>query len=354
MEKEEKKEIQKEKKSKKGLIVGIIIALLLVIIGVLVYFLLFKDSITINTNGGKVTTNIEVKDGEIVTLPVIEKEGYKVVAYVNENNKIVRKGTKVSKKSKITPVYVQDNAELVTVTFYDGEEILEKVELLKGSNLLLPIDPVKEGMVFGGWALDNDIMLIGEPVVNDNLILNAIWISNDKEMVTVTIMSDNKELGKYKQEKGTKLKLPSATKKEGMVFEEWRDDDGNTVTNETILEKDLVIRAYFAKYNCPENCVVNSDGKTCSKTETKDKESKKVCPDNSFEYYGNCITLKGAGDARIRQCAAGLEFGNKEVYYKDYCAKVVQRVTKKTCPSGFKEAGDKCKKTTTINCTKEA
>ena len=186
-------------------------------------------------------------------------------------------------------------------------------------------------------------MLIGTPSVDTDLILRAVWITKEKEMVTVTILSsdDNKVLGTYKQEKGSNIKLPSPTKKEGMVFEGWMDSDGNMVTSETILEKDITIHAVFAKYNCPENCEVNTDSKTCSKKETKNKETKKTCPSGAFEYYGNCITLKGAGDARVRQCAAGPEFGNKEVYYKDYCAKVVSKVTKKVCPSGYKEDGDK-------------
>ena len=343
----------KEKlKNKKGLIIGIVIAVLLIIIGVLSYFLFFGDKVTINTDGGKVVSNIEITDGEITTLPVIEKEGYEVVAFVDENNKIISKGTKVSKNPTIKPVYVKKGTEKVHVKFYDGEKLLYDLSLAKGSNLLLPIDLEQSGFTFGGWRFENNVMLIGNPVINEDISLYAVWISEGKEMVTVTIMSDSTVLGKYQQEKGSNLRLPSPTKKEGYVFEEWQDAEGNVVTSETIIEKDITIHAVFAKYNCPENCEVNADGKTCSKKETKNKETKKVCPSGAFEYYGKCITLKGAGDARVRQCAAGPEFGNKEVYYKDYCAKVVQRVTKKTCPSGYKEDGDKCTKTTTVNCTK--
>ena len=343
--------MEKEEKKKKKFIYPIIILVLLIIIGILLYFLLFANKITIHTDGGKVVTDIEIKDGEIVTLPVIEKEGYKVVAYINENNQIIRKGTKINKGSKITPVYVNDEAELVTITFYNGNEIFEKVELAKGSNLLLPVNPEKEGMIFGGWISENDMMLIGEPIVSENLILKAVWISNEKEMVTVTIISDNKELGKYKQEKGSKIKLPSPTKKEGMVFEEWQDEKGNTVTNETILEKDIIIHAFFAKYACPEDCIVNSNGKTCTKTTTADKVSKTTCPDGAFIYYGKCITMKGAVSANIRQCDG--DMSGKETYYNNYCVKVVQKVTKKVCPDGFTENNGICQKATIINCTKE-
>ena len=343
-----------EKKKNKKLIYIIIVIILLIIIGILSYFVLFNEKYEINTDGGTVISNIEITDGEITTLPVIEKEGYDVVGYVNENNQLVKKGTKVKKGGKIKPIYVKKDTIKVNVTFYDGEEIYQKIELAKGNTLILPVDPIKDGFIFGGWILNNSNMLIGTPIVNEDLILKALWITKDKEMVTVTIVSsdDNKILGTYKGEKGSKINLPSPTKKEGMVFEEWKDNKDNIITSETILENDITIHAVFAKYNCPDNCEINPDGKTCTKTETKNKETKKTCPSGAFEYYGNCITLKGAGDARVRQCAQGPEFGNKEVYYKDYCAKVVQKVTKKVCPSGYKENGDKCTKNTTINCTK--
>ena len=347
-------EEKKEKKSKKGIIIAIIITILLIIIGVLSYFLFFGEKITINTDGGKLVQNIEIKDNEITTLPVIEKEGYKVVAYVNENKKIVKKGSKVTSKTKITPVYVKDDEELINVIFFDGEEEILKLTIAKGMELILPEDPVKEGYTFGGWKLENDMILIGNPLVDTDLKLSAIWISNDKEMVTVTIISNNQDktvLGKYKQEKGSKLYLPSPTKKEGMVFEEWKDDNDNMVTNETILEDDIIIHAVFAKYTCPDDCKVNDDGKTCTKTETKGKETKKVCPDGAFEYYGKCITMKGAVSANIRQCDG--DMSGRETYYNNYCVKVLQKVTKKVCPSGYKEDGDSCKKETIVNCAKD-
>ena len=354
MEKEEKniEEKPQKKKSKKGIIITIII-ILLIIIGVLSYFLFFGDKITINTDGGKLVQKIEIKDGEIATLPVIEKEGYKVVAYVNENKKIVKKGSKVTKQTKITPVYVKEDAEIVKVEFYDGENKIDELTFGKGMELILPEDPTKEGFTFGGWKLENDMVLIGNPSVESDLKLVAIWISNEKEMVTITILSNYQEgtiLGKYKQEKGSKLILPSPTKKEGLVFEEWRDDQDNVVTNETILENDITIHAVFAKYECPLDCTVNSDGKTCTKTESKDKETKKTCPDGAFEYYGKCITMKGAVSANIRQCDG--DMSGREMYYNNYCVKVVNKVTKKVCPSGYKEDENTCKKETIVNCTK--
>ena len=349
----EEEKIIKEKKSKKGIIIFIVIVLLLVIIGVLSYFLFFGDKVTINTDGGTIMKKIEISDGEITTLPVIEKEGYKVVAYVNESKKVVKKGSKVTKQTKITPVYVKEEEEIVTISFYDGIEKIDELELAKGMELILPEDPEKEGYVFGGWGLENDIMLIGNPFVENDLKLFAIWIPNDKEMVTVTILSNYQDgtiFGKYKQEKGSKLKLPSPTKKEGMVFEEWHDEENNIVNSETVLENNITIHAVFAKYECPENCKVNTDGKTCTKAETKNKESKSVCPDGAFLYYGKCITMKGAVSANIRQCDG--DMSGREAYYNNYCVKVVSKVTKKVCPSGYKDNGDNCIKETIINCTK--
>ena len=343
--------MKKKFKNKKGLFIGIVIAVLLIIIGVLSYFLFFGDKVTINTDGGKVVSNIEITDGEITTLPVIEKEGYEVVAYVNENNKIVTKGSKVNKNTKITPIYAKKGVEKVHVKFYDDEKLLYDLALPKGDNLLLPDDIYKENFIFGGWALENGDMLIGEQIVNEDIILKAIWIAKDKEMVTITVLSNYQKgtiYGKYQQEKGSNLKLPSPIKKEGFTLEEWKDEEDNVVTSETILEKDITIHPVYAKYTCPEDCEVNSDGKTCTKTETKNKETKKVCPSGSFEYKGYCLTTKGAIDSRIKECIKG-----KEIEYNHLCNIIVKGSTKKTCPTGYKEDGDKCKKTITVNCTKE-
>ena len=233
----EEEKIIKEKKSKKGIIIFIVIVLLLVIIGVLSYFLFFGDKVTINTDGGTIMKKIEISDGEITTLPVIEKEGYKVVAYVNESKKVVKKGSKVTKQTKITPVYVKEEEEIVTISFYDGIEKIDELELAKGMELILPEDPEKEGYVFGGWGLENDIMLIGNPFVENDLKLFAIWIPNDKEMVTVTILSNYQDgtiFGKYKQEKGSKLNLPSLLKKK-----EWYLKSG--MMKKTIL---LIVKQY--------------------------------------------------------------------------------------------------------------
>jgi len=353
--KEDKKEEEKvEKKNKKGLIAIIIIVLLLIVIGVLCYFLFFGDKITVNTNGGTIKSELKVDNGEIVELPVIEKEGYKVVAYVNENNKVVKKGSKVKKNSKITPVYVKDDAETVKVTFMDGDTKLAELTLEKNADLILIEDQVKEGYTFGGWLLENGMALVGNPKVDRDLTLKANWLSTSKEYVTITVMTAEEEVvGEYKMEKDTKAILPPIPKKEGYVFNEWIIVNQFVPFNEErIIDEDTSIKPVWDKYECPEGCTVNEDGKTCSKITTADKVTKQGCPSGAFEYYGNCITLKGAGDARVRQCAQGPEFGYKEMYYGDYCAIVVKKVTITACPTGYTEKDGTCTKTEVVNCTK--
>ncbi len=352
--KEDKKEEEKvEKKSKKGLIAIIIIVLLLIVIGVLCYFLFFGDKITVNTNGGTIKSELKVDNGEIVELPVIEKEGYKVVAYVNENNRVVKKGSKVKKDSKITPVYVKDDAETVKVTFMDGDTKLAELTLEKNADLILIEDQVKEGYTFGGWLLENGMVLVGTPKVDRDLTLKANWISKEKELVTITVLTaEGEKVGEYKQEKGSIIKLPTNPAKEGYVFAFWYNDDDmmKEIGQDFIVEKDISIKPMWDKYECPEDCAINDDGKTCSKVTTADKVTKQGCPSGAFEYYGKCITMQGAVSANIRQCDG--DMSGREAYYNNYCVKVVKKVTITACPTGYTEKDGTCTKTEVVNCTK--
>lgn len=346
-----KNEEKKEKKSKKGLLAIIIIILLLAVIGVLCYFLFFGDKVTINTGGGTLKSKLEIKNGEIATLPVIEKEGYKVTAYVNENKKVVKPGSKVPKQ--IEPVYIEDDAETVKVTFMDGETKLGELTLEKGSELIFLEDQSKDGFVFGGWVLSNGSIIIGNPIVTEDITVYVLWIENNREYVTVQVLTAEEELvGEYKQVKGTKINLPPTPKKEGYAFAFWYYNDGflREIDADYVLEKDIAIKPMWDKYECPLGCIMNEDGKTCNKEATAEKVSKQGCPSGAFMYYGKCITLNGAGDARIRQCDG--DMSGREVYYGNYCAKVVNKVTITSCPDGYKEMDGTCKKTEIINCTK--
>ena len=342
---------KKEKKSKKGLIAIIIIILLLIVIGVLCYFLFFGEKITVNTDGGTIKSELKVENDEIMELPVIEKEGYKVVAYVNENNKVVKKGSKVKKNSKITPIYVKDEAETVKVTFKDGDTVIGELTLEKNATLILLEDQVKEGYIFGGWLLENGNVLVGNPIVDRDLTLKVNWLNKGKSYVTITVLTAEEEnVGSYKQELGSTIILPPTPKKEGYAFNKWIEvKTFIAITNETVLEKDLTIKPVWDKYICPDGCTMNDDGRTCSKTSTTKKVTKQGCPSGAFEYYGKCVTMKGAVSANIRQCDG--DMSGKEMYYNNYCVKVVKKVTVTSCPSGYKDVNGTCTKTEVIECS---
>ena len=355
---EEPKEESKKKKGHKLFFI-IIILLLLIVIGVLIFFLLTKKDVTVNTGGGIVVSNVVIKDGEIEELPEIKKEGMKVVAYVDQNNKVIRKGVPSKNIVTITPIYIDDGiVDLFTVEFYDGETLVHRYQMPNGGQLVAPIDPEKDGYEFNGWTYEDGSLLVGlgQLSVVRNYKFQATWIPKNKEYVTVTVMSLDKEVGSFKQEKGTAIELPSPIKIDGYYFEGWKDKEGNLLTSEYVLENDITITAIFAKYTCPEGCTQSEDGKTCSTTETTNPTTSTGCPAGYTVYSGKCINKSNKYVYQFDgPCKSGYTIYDEQfsLGVTRYCAKTANKVTTTTCPGGFNLEGNICKKINTINCEKE-
>lgn len=95
--------MDKEGNKKKWIIIIILFILLLIAL-----FLFFKFGIskkymiTLDTGGGTEIASIEIKNGEFIKLPEEPiKDGYKFSAWVNENNNVVTKHTKITKENDL-------------------------------------------------------------------------------------------------------------------------------------------------------------------------------------------------------------------------------------------------------------
>ena len=351
-------------KNKNKLMIVLTIIILLLLFTV-VYLLFFKDStytITFDSNGGTEIANIEVEDGEIVKLPEPpKKEGYKFVGWTNKKGQVVTKGTQVKKDLTLKAEWIKNDVKQLTVQFdTDGGNEIDNILIEDGKVILLPIPPFKEGYTFIGWIDQNGYFIDEGMTVNSNIILKAIWISEDVETVKIKFNTDGgNEIKGLIFEKGLGIILPSNPKKDGYVFGGWVDENGNSITKGSIVNGNITLRAVWKSYTCPSGCTPTGDGSKCTKEVTTQMTSKTGCPSGSILYntwYGSgsfCIKLSTKVDANIRQCDT---WEGAEVEYRDgngkyWCVKTVKKVTTKGCPSGYTQSGNICKKTETVNCT---
>lgn len=136
------------------------------------------------------------------------------------------------------------------------------------------------------------------------LVVILFLIFGREKSFTVTFNSDGgTKISDVDVKKGEKLKLPDPPTKKGYRFVGWTDENGNAITNDTIVKKDINVKAMWQEqYVCPEDCTPNEDGKTCTKV---------------------------------------VEIWN------------LPSATPTSCPDGFEGHGAICRKTEIINCTKD-
>ena len=78
----------------------------------------------------------------------------------------------------------------------------------------------------------------------DDITLKAEWISDDVETITVEFDSDGgSKLGNIILEKGKIILLPVNLTKVGYSFAGWVDENGNSITKDTIVKENMTIKA---------------------------------------------------------------------------------------------------------------
>lgn len=351
-----------EKKNKLMIVLLIIIILLLFSV---VYLLFFSDktvTITFDTNGGNEIADIEVQNGEIVKLPEPpKKEGYKFVGWTNKNGNVVTKGTKVKKDLTLKAEWISETAKTNNIQFdTDGGNEIDSIVIENGKIILLPIEPIKEGYKFVGWIDENGYIINEGMVVTGNIVLKALWISEDAETIKLTFNTDGGSVIKgLILEKGKGIILPTNPTKTGYVFAGWVDGNGNSITKDSIINGNVTLKALWKSYTCPTGCTPIGDGSKCTREKTTSMVTKTSCPSGSILYntwYGSgsfCIKLSTKESANIRQCDTweGAEVEYKDAKGKFWCVKTVKKTTTKGCPSGYTKVDNTCKKTETVNCT---
>lgn len=243
--------------SKKGLKTMLVCIVLL--IGLVTLFACNKSGVADKDGQTKVIVKIQDEDGSIYKENVVfsdlftlslQKEGYTGRLYRDAD--FLKPLTKDSKVKNGDTVYVKWTINKYTVTFMDGEKVLETfTNVPHGSAVTAPEVSKKDGKTFVGWdkKFDN---------VTSDLTINAVY---DVDTFTVTFKDGEKVLETQTVEYEAAAIAPDTARlspPEGMHFANW-DKDFSKVTENIEVSAVYELNVYT---------VIFKNGDTTIKTET--------------------------------------------------------------------------------------
>ena len=242
--------------SKKGLKTMLVCIVLL--IGLVTLFACNKSDVADKDGQTKVIVKIQDEDGSIYKENVVfsdlftlslQKEGYTGRLYRDAD--FLKPLTKDSKVKNGDTVYVKWTINKYTVTFMDGEKVLETfTNVPHGSAVTAPEVPEKNGKTFKGW--DKDFSN-----VTSDLTINAVY---DVDTFTVTFKDGEKVLETQTVEYEAAATAPDTARlspPEGMHFAKW-DKDFSKVTEDIEVSAVYELNVYT---------VIFKNGETTLKTE---------------------------------------------------------------------------------------
>lgn len=242
--------------SKKGLKTMLVCIVLL--IGLVTLFACNKGNVADKDGQTKVVVKIQDEDGSIYKENVVfsdlftlslQKEGYTGRLYRDAD--FLKPLTKDSKVKNGDTVYVKWTINKYTVTFMDGEKVLETfTNVTHGSAVTAPEVPKKDGKTFSKW--DKDF----KNITSDRTI-NAVY---DVDTFTVTFKDGEKVLETQTVEYEAAATAPDTARlspPEGMHFAKW-DKDFSKVTEDIEVSAVYELNVYT---------VIFKNGETTLKTE---------------------------------------------------------------------------------------
>lgn len=242
--------------SKKGLKTMLVCIVLL--IGLVTLFACNKSDVADKDGQTKVIVKIQDEDGSIYKENVVfsdlftlslQKEGYTGRLYRDAD--FLKPLTKDSKVKNGDTVYVNWTINKYTVTFMDGEKVLETfTNVTHGDTVTAPEVPKKDGKTFIKWDTDFS-------KVTSDLTINAVY---DVDTFTVTFKDGEKVLETQTVEYEAAATAPDTARlspPEGMHFAKW-DKDFSKVTEDIEVSAVYEINFYT---------VIFKNGETTLKTE---------------------------------------------------------------------------------------
>lgn len=257
--------------SKKGLKTMLVCIVLL--IGLVTLFACNKGNVADKDGQTKVVVKIQDEDGSIYKENVVfsdlftlslQKEGYTGRLYRDAD--FLKPLTKDSKVKNGDTVYVKWTINKYTVTFMDGEKVLETfTNVPHGDTVTAPEVPKKDGKTFSKW--DKDFSK-----VTSDLTINAVY---DVDTFTVTFKDGEKVLETQTVEYEAAATAPDTARlspPEGMHFAKW-DKDFSKVTEDIEVSAVYELNVYTVTFK---------NGETTLKTEMV-KHGFAATPPNVFD-----------------------------------------------------------------------
>lgn len=241
--------------SKKGLKTMLVCIVLL--IGLVTLFACNKGNVADKDGQTKVVVKIQDEDGSIYKENVVfsdlftlslQKEGYTGRLYRDAD--FLKPLTKDSKVKNGDTVYVKWTINKYTVTFMDGEKVLETfTNVPHGSAVTAPEVSKKDGKTFVGWdkKFDN---------VTSDLTINAVY---DVDIFTVTFKDGEKVLETQTVEYEAAATAPDIARlspPEGMHFAKW-DKDFSKVTEDIEVSAVYELNEYTVTFKNGETMIKN-------------------------------------------------------------------------------------------------
>lgn len=121
--------------------------------------------------------NIIIKKGSsLKSITEPKKEGYIFAGWINEEGKIVNENLIVNENIKLKSRWIKSSDKIVTININtDGGNNIKSIINVIGSNIVLPINPTKEGYLFDGWKFSDGSLVTSDSIVNNDLEIIAIW-----------------------------------------------------------------------------------------------------------------------------------------------------------------------------------
>ena len=151
-----------------------------------------------------------------------------------------------------------------TISFYDGDELVDTIETYGNEEISMPAAPKKEGFTFKGWFSDKGIWkdeltkdtFVGQ-VLTEDVNVYAYYLENETPVAseyTITFYIDGEAVDSIKTSGNERLTLPAAPEKDDHTFEGWFFDNGTwqerltaNTYEETPLTEDVSVYAYYKK-----------------------------------------------------------------------------------------------------------